>query len=204
MNDMKKYITLLESCDDKELTEARPEMSRWIPDNAVEIKDDESSAVAYTYELANGKLVALGYRGKRTKNDFHYAYKDAERREKSIQTFFDGVRASETATRERRVERTAAPRGADVGDILSASWGYDQTNVNFYQIIKLVGKFTVVIREVGSKHTDDSHVVASPDSFIGDEKRIRLANGSGKVGSSQYVSVWDGKPAYETPFGYGH
>lgn len=38
--------------------------------------------------------------------------------------------------------------GVHVGDIFMASWGYDQTNVNFFQVIKLVGKCSVRIVEV--------------------------------------------------------
>lgn len=38
--------------------------------------------------------------------------------------------------------------GVSVGDIFSASWGYEQTNVNFFQVVKLCGKFSVRVREV--------------------------------------------------------
>lgn len=35
-----------------------------------------------------------------------------------------------------------------IGDVFSSSWGYDQTNVNFFQVIGLVGKNSVRVREV--------------------------------------------------------
>ncbi len=38
--------------------------------------------------------------------------------------------------------------GVKVGDIFSASWGYEQTNVNFFQVIALVGSSSVRVREV--------------------------------------------------------
>lgn len=38
--------------------------------------------------------------------------------------------------------------GVEVGDIFSASWGYDQTNVDFFQVIALVGESSVRVREV--------------------------------------------------------
>jgi len=38
--------------------------------------------------------------------------------------------------------------GVSVGDIFKASWGYDQTNINFFQVIALVGKCSVRVREV--------------------------------------------------------
>lgn len=38
--------------------------------------------------------------------------------------------------------------GVKVGDFFSASWGYEQTNVDFFQVIALVGEQSVRIREV--------------------------------------------------------
>ncbi len=38
--------------------------------------------------------------------------------------------------------------GVKVGDLFSASWGYDQTNVDFFQVVALVGETSVRVREV--------------------------------------------------------
>lgn len=38
--------------------------------------------------------------------------------------------------------------GVKVGDFFSASWGYDQTNNDFFQVIELVGESSVRVREV--------------------------------------------------------
>ena len=35
-----------------------------------------------------------------------------------------------------------------VGDVFVSSWGYEQTNVNFYQVISVHGKKTVTVQEV--------------------------------------------------------
>lgn len=60
---------------------------------------------------------------------------------------------------KRRAERKAA-RAAEkeankdivasvkVGDVFSMSWGYDQTNVDFFQVIAKVGKNSVRVRQV--------------------------------------------------------
>ena len=37
-----------------------------------------------------------------------------------------------------------------VGDILYSSWGYDQTNIDFYKVVK-VSEFSVWIQELGKK-----------------------------------------------------
>ena len=38
--------------------------------------------------------------------------------------------------------------GVKVGDLYSASWGYEQTNVDFFQVVELVGETMVRVKEV--------------------------------------------------------
>jgi len=60
---------------------------------------------------------------------------------------------------QRRAERAAARKAAKeankdiissvkVGDVFSMSWGYDQTNVDFFQVIAKVGTSSVRVRQV--------------------------------------------------------
>jgi len=55
----------------------------------------------------------------------------------------------------RKAERAAAKEAnkdliasVKVGDVFSMSWGYDQTNVDFFQVIAKVGKESVRVRQV--------------------------------------------------------
>lgn len=45
--------------------------------------------------------------------------------------------------------------GVKVGDIFSASWGYEQTNVDFFQVVALVGESSVRVREVRPAMIED-------------------------------------------------
>ena len=38
-----------------------------------------------------------------------------------------------------------------IGSILYASWGYDQTNIDFYEVTKLIGRTTLELRELGQE-----------------------------------------------------
>lgn len=38
--------------------------------------------------------------------------------------------------------------GVKVGDLFYTSWGYEQTNINFFQIVALKGKSSALVREV--------------------------------------------------------
>lgn len=102
--------------------------------------------------------------------------------------------------------------GVKVGDIFSYSWGYEQTNVNYFQVVALKGKTQVIIREIAYKTTKtnglDSYMVAPcKDKFlskshfienndIGMAKKTQgLKNGTIyiKIESFGFCSLWDGK-----------
>jgi len=60
----------------------------------------------------------------------------------------------------------------EVGQIYYDSWGYDQTNIDFYKVIEVKEK-SVVIQEIGSKFVpgtqgmDCSNVVPNPEAVCG-------------------------------------
>jgi hypothetical protein len=82
-----------------------------------------------------------------------------------------------------------------VGQILYHSWGYDQTNVDFYQVIEAKGK-TIVVREVAQDRTEtgfmSGQTMPIKDEFIGEaiKKVIQVRMYNDKV--STYVNdMWD-------------
>ena len=97
------------------------------------------------------------------------------------------------------------------GDIVYISWGYDQTNVDFYEGIDKSGKATFTLNEIGKKldpERDDEYadyVLPVPEKKIGEPFKKRLnKNGDFKIHSFAWTSAWNGESKYETPFGMGH
>lgn len=76
-----------------------------------------------------------------------YGYTDAETAKNAIDSV-EKPKASNKAEKKNRY-------GVKVGDIFSASWGYEQTNVDFFQVIALVGECSVRVREVYPKMIDE-------------------------------------------------
>jgi hypothetical protein len=66
-----------------------------------------------------------------------------------------------------------------VGDIFSRSWGYDQTNVNYYQVVKVSpsGK-TLTFREIGKAYVDDNQTSCVPvkDAFVREDHCAKCSN----------------------------
>ena len=63
------------------------------------------------------------------------------------------------------------PHGINVGDLFSMSWGYDQTNVDSFQVVR-VSDAGVWVREIGAKHVEGSggfmcqDVMVAPNTFL--------------------------------------
>lgn len=154
------------------------------------------------------KKTAIFYTGRQSKHTWYNRFQTVDdMKEKIIKTI---TRLMEWE--DRKLERKEARKAAStvkVGDIFYTSWGYDQTNVNFYKVVSVRGKQTVELREIGSKivSTDGgptTHVTAE-DRFINDKvltKRV-VEN---KVKITDYATgwLWDGQPKYETAYGWGH
>ena len=100
--------------------------------------------------------------------------------------------------------------GLQVGDIYASSWGYDQTNVNFYQVLKVTPK-TVTVQEIyGETHEVSNRfcgtVMPVKDSFVTYSKpmrrTVRVWNGVAgiSIDSSENAYNWNGKPQNVTSY----
>lgn len=110
-------------------------------------------------------------------------------------------RAVETVPPERQ---TFIP-----GAILYCSWGYDQTNVDYYIITRRAGCW-VWLQQIGANRTEDTAYMSgtsTPDQArrIGQEfkRRVRVYEGreyAVSIESYSSASLWDGKPKHWTAY----
>lgn len=159
---------------------------------------------------------AIFYTGKQSSHTWYNRFSTVDAMKTKINTTISRLMDWADHKAKRAADRKA-PSTLKVGDILTVSWGYDQTNVNFYQVVGTSGKRTVDIREIASKVVSDdgpsTHVVAMKDDFLSPrsdtDKRgrvmtKRVSNGHVKVFSFASATLWDGSPCYETGMGWGH
>lgn len=162
----------------------------------------------WTWEF-NGVPYAMIFQGKAQKPLWHYRFKSEAARQKEIDNTIESRKKSLEFKNKRLDEKKHFKHSLNVGDILYASWGYDQTNVDFYQVTKLIGDSTVEYREVESKISREErgadYVVAVPNRFVGGAMKGRVGLGNVvKVDNVRRARPWDGKPQYQTPSGMGH
>lgn len=122
----------------------------YIPKGATKVADKNSDAVAYLYTTASGKLGAMTFVGKQQKPLTHYTYRDAARREEAVKEIFANRQAAMAYKAERHKERTSFVHDYKVGDLFRTSWGYEQTNVEFFEVTEVQGKY-LILREIAQK-----------------------------------------------------
>lgn len=187
----------------------KPKREFYIPKGARRVSHRHSSAVAYVYSK-DGFVKALAFSGRRQKPDWHYRWRDDERggaaREAQIRRYF-----AEVQEREEAIARVRnAPHELSVGSILRASWGYDQTNIDYYEVVGLIGAKMVELREIAQESKPDGgpgggmtgYCVPLPGQYIGDPFRKRADGDGVKLASYKWArkvepKMISGVPVYE-------
>ena len=124
----------------------------------------------------------------------------------------------ETETVEQT--RTVGPA---VGDVLVSSWGYDQTNIDFWRVVSLTAsgksaRIMPVAQRVVDYSKGSERVVPGDgvQRLRGDQgpstSLIRwYGHGAGlawcvgvPVGHKNTARLWDGRPVHQTAAGWGH
>lgn len=157
---------------------------------------------------ADGSVVARCFIGAAGKPRWAYRFRSDAELDGYVAREISSREASLRAKAERRAEQ-AQPVAVAVGDVFEASWGYDQTNIDYYQVVRVVGPKTVEIRQIGAVVWDTGMMqgrsVPSVDSFIGRPmvKRVKpTGDGGAAVMIASYCHAYriepviPGVPAY--------
>lgn len=119
---------------------------RWIPKDAQAVEHPEGLGTVYTYSKTGPgtwNTCAVAYRGKTNKPVWNYSFHTQEQRDKEIADWFAGLTSS-MAEKKKYQRARETPHGLEPGAIVVNSWGYDQTNKDFYQVTKATPHFVVL------------------------------------------------------------
>ncbi|WP_157869600.1 hypothetical protein [Thiomonas arsenitoxydans] len=151
----------------------------------VMVQDEACGFVAYT----DGARLLAVFTGRRTKRDFYERHRDMA----GVQARCD---AALKVCRELAEERRAAKqgqRGVSVGDVLVCSWGYEQTNIDFYEVVALNGAQSATLRKIAAESNEcaptDMQGAATPQpgAFVGSPFLVRMRDESCLIGGSMYA-----------------
>jgi hypothetical protein len=127
------------------------------------------------------KLMTTGKNKGRYTLQEGYRFENEERREKWVSEYVANVKrrlSEKNQELEAKKEiRANMQHDFKVGDIYYDSWGYEQTNINYYEIVEIKAK-SVIIREIarqivkGSGGHDSARVVPVLGNYTG-ERQIK-------------------------------
>lgn len=129
-------------------------------------------AIVYHGTDAKGRQWAMGYHGRAGKPDFYNSFRTIESMNAHIKGWLSGLRQHKQRQESERAERKEFKHGLRPGMILHGSWGYDQTNCEYFKVIEVKGKSVIVV-EIGHKTVEGSQgfmseqVAPDPDNVIG-------------------------------------
>lgn len=193
----------------------------WTEKGIAEYKIATEKEVATSLPIANGEYTlqtfaddrnrpCLKITTKRGKVICNYYYKTEAERDASAVKNGERLERYEQDKIDRRTgakgKKEEAIKAIEVGTIFYTSWGYDQTNVDFYQVVKISG-LKIQVREIWGEEraTGFMRGEATPvkDSFR-DEKEtltVGLTNSGGFKIDGHYASIHkDGDSHYASHY----
>jgi hypothetical protein len=175
--------------------------ARYVPEGATKEPHDDVGAVVYYFDNRNGKPSAMAYAGTAYKPAFHFRFADEARRAEYVSQWLKAQREACERRAARQQARKVAKHTLSRGDVVYTSWGYDQTNVDFYQVVRVVSDKSVELRQIAQDTTEDGFMcgstVALKDQFLEGAPMVRRADGehvSSVDRSGHSATKWDGKP----------
>lgn len=174
-------------------------------DSLMQLKNCD--AVVYLNRNAAGKPTARGFVGKALKPAFYYSFRDIPQMMKHIAEFQSQQAEIVASKAARASERKAFRHSLQVGDVLVCSWGYDQTNIDYYQVTELHGAHFVSVREIKANCSDAGNMTGTStprvNDFLPGVMRCRVnAQNSIKIKSYAYArplayTLVDGERVYQ-------
>jgi hypothetical protein len=184
---------------------------RWFPSGSMAINHPDGLGVAYVSLMTPEKdyWQVVAYRGTAGKPEFNHSFKKREQAEKKVGDWFQSLTAHRDYVGQMR-ESYNAPHTLKVGDIITNSWGYDQTNVDWYRITRATKHF-VWLKPIAA-HVEENGFMSGPSvpridvssddpaqwgfHDLNEPEEQHKATGASVTFRFGSGSKWDGKPRY--------
>jgi hypothetical protein len=184
--------------------------------NATKLDSKTGHGVAYAWiEDRGGKQVILakGFLGKRNKADFFHNFRTVEQRDAFVTKFLEDADAIANRVAAYKAEKKASKAAIDSskhadGTIFVHSWGWEQTNVDFFRVVGRKSRTKLLVQPIGYKITKgcsgmSAYVTADLESTGGEVIEVTLVSqdsfhigNSAKYTYGKSAHLWDGRETY--------
>lgn len=190
--------------------------ARWIPTYMTEKHENLDLGIEVFWSAE--QLTMIAYSGKAKNYSYFLKYSTFEQMETAIITFVTNIQRNEAAKKEEKQKALEAKKTFDInehfqaGDILVDTWGYEQTQVDFYKVIEVSG-MTLTVREIcyqtveGSEYSHGMADEVMPyDVIVESEAAFKVRVKCNKDGSASicqpksygYLRKWEGRAMYRS------
>jgi hypothetical protein len=141
------------------------------------------------------------WRPKALKPSVNYGFRTVERREEYAARQVELYDSQQRSKAERKATTRGTPEQLDavkVGDIFEWSWGYDQTNLDYFQVVERRGR-QVVVREIAQQ------TVPGSEGFMADRRLPvpgQFLEGTQAKTLTKLVQFSQGEPYLAMEFGW--
>jgi len=147
--------------------------------NASYVKEEENLKILVGDNVGARKdsypIHLLIWQGSQKDPYVNYIYPNWDKAQERINLSIERNKAIREAKEKQRAEKLAFVPKFEVGDIFVASWGYEQINIDCYQVVEKISTHYAILRKIGYERVEGSeghdceYVVPIKDSFVGDE-----------------------------------
>lgn len=162
---------------------------------------------------AQGRISAVAFSGKRQKPDFYVRFRNRTQADDYLTSYLQGIQQTQARRQERQAARQGGQHPFKVGDILTGSWGYDQTNQEVWGVTRTQGKRAwirpLVCRDEGQSGQSNC-LVPIKGKYLDKPEEMKIPQ-TYDGGKSWYIRCeyctlrpWKGNALYETDSRFGH
>ena len=123
----------------------------YFPEGTEPIDSQGTDAAIYFYATDQFEFCAVAFAGRAQKPLFQHWFPDAEGRQHKAQSLIDNRKTGMAYKAEHDAKRKGFQKSGPkvkVGDIFYTSWGYEQTNVDFYQVVGVPSTHFALLRQL--------------------------------------------------------
>lgn len=158
--------------------------ARRIPQGYTEIVEARRENLGIEVYASDSGKSMIAFAGRATNPAFHYSFASQISAQNRLAAWLKQQEDRAAAKAATKAAAKEIPITLVVGDVLVCSWGYEQTNVDYFQVIKMVGKASVEVRPIASETADDEAIgmtgycVPAVNRFTGEPVTYRVREGN--------------------------
>ena len=166
-------------------------------------------------------MKAISYKGKSNKPFWHFRFLKMSDMDSRINSTIESVLKEVEKKRIESEKLAELKENYDIrnhlkiGDIINNSWGWEQSNEDFYQIVDFKGKTKIVCRELSQDYVETGFMSGKTkpikDSFRNEDEKEVLVLGSKASNYEQGYQIlnsekfycfhlWDGREKYTSSY----